>query len=296
MKYIYPVFVLLVSLIFVFLESRYMTMETSVNYFGVASYGAIALIMLIALFVLQEIIKNKEVYLYLVAGFTFIYVSLLLTTLNNIYIYPNEVTDVIEDLFRLVGFGFVTVGIIKWIRYDEDIKGKLVRLASVDDLTNIMNRRIFDIELRREFANAKRYNNPLSLIMIDIDNFKNVNDDFGHFFGDLVLKMFSVEVSPLLRAGDLFCRWGGDEFAILLPHTNANDAMAVSEKIRELVKKISLNTDNGNLSFTVSLGISEYRPEQIDASEMLEFADRALYSAKESGRDRSATVMDDMPK
>jgi len=187
-------------------------MKTSKDYFGFAAYGAISMIMMMALFAIQKMINIREVYLYLLAGFTFIYVSLLLSTMDKIYIYPYDVTDVMEDLFRLVGFGFVIVGIIKWIKYDEGVKHKLIELANMDDLTNSMNRRVFDIEFRREYANAKRYGRDLSLISIDLDRFKEINDKHGHFFGDLALKMFTAEVSSLLRAGDIFSRWGGMKF------------------------------------------------------------------------------------
>jgi len=275
------------TIIFVLTEGNFFDKQASINYFGVAAYGAIAVIMLIMLFAIQKMTNIKEVYFYLVAGFTFIFVSLLMSTVDKIYIYPSAVTDIMEDLFRLVGFGFVTVGIIKWIKYDEVVKHKLIELASIDDLTNIMNRRIYDIEFRREFANAKRYGRDLSLISIDLDHFKEVNDQHGHFFGDLVLKMFTTEVSSLLRAGDIFSRWGGDEFCILLPQTNVENAMKVAEKIRAVVKNISVKTDKKQISFTVSLGVAGYRSEDEDASEILERADRALYEAKESGRDRS---------
>lgn len=288
MKYIYPFLILIASVVFIAIEGSFFDMQTSKNYFGFAAYGAISMIMMVALFAIQKMINIREVYLYLVVGFTFIYVSLLMCTMDKIYIYPSGVTDVMEDLFRLVGFGFVTVGIIKWIKYDEGIKDKLIALASVDDLTGIMNRRIFDIEFRREFNNAVRYKRELSLIMIDIDNFKEINDQHGHFFGDIALKMFALEASEHLRAGDIFSRWGGDEFCILLPQTDTSGAFEVAEKIRAVVKNVSVKTDKGVINFTVSLGIAGYQVgEDKDASEILERADKALYEAKEAGRDRS---------
>lgn len=287
MKYIYPLLVMTLSIVFIVIEGQFFETQSTVNYFAFAAYGAIALIMIVTLFAIQNLVNNKEIYIYLVTGFSLIYISLLMSTLDKIYIYPSEVTDVLEDLFRLVGFGFVTVGIIKWIKFDEGIKDKLIALASVDDLTGIMNRRIFDIEFRREFNNTVRYKRELSLIMIDIDNFKEINDKHGHFFGDLALKMFTVEASSLLRVGDIFSRWGGDEFCILLPQTDISGAMQVAEKIRAVIKNVSVKTDKSEISFTISLGVSKYQVGDEDASEILERADRALYDAKENGRDRS---------
>ena len=177
--------------------------------------------------------------------------------------------------------------IIKWIKHDEEIKVKLLELASIDDLTGIMNRRVFDIEIKRDFANAKRYNKALSLVIIDIDGFKSINDKHGHFFGDLVLKMFAKEVSTLLREGDIFSRWGGDEFCIILPETSGVNAMKVAEKIRFGVKNIHVKTDNSPIYFTVSLGVTEIHVEDKDVMIMIDRADKALYTAKKAGRDKT---------
>ncbi|MEA3419566.1 MAG: GGDEF domain-containing protein, partial [Campylobacterota bacterium] len=262
-------------------------MKTEINYFGLASYGSITLIMILALFIVQKMIDIKEVYYYLMSGFTFIYISLFITTTETVYVYPVSITDVLEDLFRLVGFGFVVVAIIKWIKYDEDIKRQLIGLASIDDLTGVMNRRVFDAEFKRDFSNTSRFGNDLSLIMMDIDNYKIINDNHGHFIGDLVLKMFSEEVASLLRKGDLFSRWGGDEFSILLPQTSTENALKVAEKIRVAVKNMHIQTDHDPVTFTVSFGVSGYLSSDTDIVEMVERADNALYEAKETGRDRT---------
>jgi len=289
MKYFYPALIIVLTIIFVAVEGRFYTLQPSVNYFGFVAYGAISLIMIIAFFAIQKLSSSKEIYYYLIAGFTFIYLSLLLKTLGNIYVYPSSITDVVEDLFQLVGFGFVIVGIIKWIRFDEGVNSGLIELASKDDLTNIMNRRAFEVEFRREFANTKRYDRNLSLILIDLDHFKKINDLHGHFFGDLVLKMFALEVSRILRSGDYFCRWGGDEFCILLPETGEEGAVRTAEKIRNTVKSIAIKTDQEEIQPTVSLGVSEYYPGYVDVLQMLASADKALYTAKQTGRDKSVT-------
>lgn len=289
-KYIYPFLILVITAVFVAGAGRMFEMLPSVNYFGLIAYGAISLIMLITLLVIQKIINIREVYLYLQGGFTFIYISLLISTADKVYVLPSDITDIAEDLFRLVGFGFITVGIIKWIKFDDEVKHRLVELASVDGLTNIMNRRIFDIEFRREFANAKRYGRSLSLISLDLDHFKKINDRYGHFLGDMVLKSFTREVSASLRAGDIFSRWGGDEFSIVLPQSDREGAMKVAEKIRALVHQITVKTDEGEIHFTVSLGVTEIRADEKDASEMIERADKALYEAKKEGRDRTVFI------
>jgi diguanylate cyclase (GGDEF)-like protein len=266
------------------------SLDADINYFGLAAYGSISIIMLLALFIVQRIINIKEVYYYLLTGFTFVYISLFISTMDKLYVYPAAVTDILEDLFRLVGSAFVVIAIIKWIRHNEEINSQLIELASLDDLTGIMNRRVFDIGLKREFANAKRYKKELSIIAMDIDNFKEINDQYGHFFGDLSLKMFTKEVASLLREGDLFGRWGGDEFTVLLPQTGAQDALRVAEKIRMAVKNISVKTDGEIITCTVSLGVSSFISNDEDVLELVERADKALYEAKTAGRDRSVLV------
>lgn len=287
MKYIYPTFVLLLSILFLALQTSLAGRPVSPDFFGLAVYGSITIIMMLALFIVQKISEIREVYYYLLAGFSFVYVSLFTATMEHIFSYPVSEVNILEDLFRLVGFGFVVVAIIKWIKFNEEVKHQLIELASVDDLTKIMNRRVFDIELRREFVNAKRYNKDLSLITIDLDNFKEINDKHGHFIGDLVLKMFTNEVLSQLREGDLFSRWGGDEFSILLPQTNGRSALKVAEKIRFAVKNIHVRTDHANIYFTASLGVTEYLSDDQDPLMMIERADKALYEAKETGRDKS---------
>lgn len=287
LKYIYPIFVVLLSILFLMVENTILDHPVNINFFGLAAYGSMTLIMLLSLFIVQKVIDIKEVYYYLLAGLSFVYVSLFTNAMEHIYAYPVSEVNILEDLFRLVGFGFVVVAIIKWIKYNEDVKQKLIDLASLDDLTGIMNRRVFDIEFRREFANAKRYKKELSLITIDFDHFKAINDKYGHFMGDLVLKMFTKEVIPLLREGDLFSRWGGDEFSVLLPQTSGRNALKVAEKIRFAAKNVHVKTDHDNIYFTVSLGVTEFLSEDRDAMIMGERADKALYEAKESGRDKS---------
>ena len=281
-----PTALIISTVVFIVTEDS-LQQDVDINYFGLAAYGSITIIMLLALFIVQKISDIKEVYYYLLSGFTFVYISLFIGAMEKLYVYPLSVTDIMEDLFRLVGSAFVIVAIIKWIKYNEEIKQQLIELASKDDLTGIMNRRVFDIEFKREFANAKRYKKEFSLIAIDLDGFKEINDQYGHFFGDLVLKMFTKEVNSLLREGDIFSRWGGDEFSILLSQTGKENALKVAEKIRYATKNIHVKTDGENIHFTVSLGVTTFTNDDYDAIEVIERADKALYEAKKSGRDRS---------
>ena len=290
MKYIYPLFILSASIIFLVLENILGVDHKEINIFGLSIYGSMSIIMLLSLFVVQKIVSIKEVYFYLSAGFSFAYVSLFIRTIEAIHVYPIEKIYVLEDLFRLVGFGFVVAAIIKWIKHDEEIKSRLLELASIDDLTGIMNRRVFDIELNKDFYNAKRYSKALSILTIDLDNFKAINDRHGHFFGDLALKLFTKEVSANVREGDTFSRWGGDEFCIILPETDISSAKKVAEKIRLSIKNVHVKTDGEPIYFSISIGISTLEVNDKDAMTLIHRADKALYKAKESGRDRSIAL------
>lgn len=290
MKYIYPLFILSASIIFLVLENILGVDHKEINIFGLSIYGSMSIIMLLSLFVVQKIVSIKEVYFYLSAGFSFAYVSLFIRTVEAIHVYPIEKIYVLEDMFRLVGFGFVVAAIIKWIKHDEEIKSRLLELASIDDLTGIMNRRVFDIELKKDFYNAKRYSKALSVLTIDLDHFKAINDRHGHFFGDLALKLFTKEVSANVREGDTFSRWGGDEFCIILPETDIRNAKKVAEKIRLSVKNVHVKTDGEPIYFTISIGISTLEVNDKDAMTLIHRADKALYEAKERGRDRSIAL------
>lgn len=155
-------------------------------------------------------------------------------------------------------------------------------VGTVDALTGLFNRQIFSELFRREIARVKRHGEPLSLLILDIDYFKQVNDTFGHLAGDGVLLTLAKELSAAVRTSDLLCRWGGEEFAILLPHTDAEGALKAGEKIR---KRIGECRFEGPKTLTVSIGAAAWHAGE-ETDDLFAKADRALYAAKNGGRDR----------
>jgi diguanylate cyclase (GGDEF)-like protein len=153
-----------------------------------------------------------------------------------------------------------------------------------DGLTGLRNRRFFDERLVEEFKRAQRYTDQLSLMMIDLDHFKLVNDKYGHQAGDVVLRDTAGLIRASIRDPDIACRYGGEEFAIILPKTHLSGALSVAERIwRELGGKTF--PVGGGLKLTGSIGIAFYPAKDITAPELLvRFADEALYQAKKSGR------------
>lgn len=158
--------------------------------------------------------------------------------------------------------------------------------ATIDELTGLMNRRAFDERLAEEVARARRYDTPLSLVMVDLDDFKLVNDRHGHAAGDLMLRTVGVLLRSELRGTDVAVRYGGDEFALVLPGTAKTDAWAVAEKIRDSLKRLCVDGAAVPLAARASFGVAAFGPDTGDAKTLLQAADSALYRAKNNGRDR----------
>lgn len=161
------------------------------------------------------------------------------------------------------------------------------RLANTDPLTGIYNRRYYLEAGNREFESAKRYNSGLSVIMLDIDNFKSLNDNYGHDTGDIAIKFLASTIRKNLRGIDIPGRAGGDEFIIILPGTGMEGAVFVAEKIREIIQDSSINiSDDQALKFTLSLGVASYKKESGSFEEIISEADEMLYLSKKKGRNR----------
>ena len=167
---------------------------------------------------------------------------------------------------------------------------KILQYATIDALTNLNNRRQFEHRLGQEIASAKRQNKPLCAMMIDIDFFKKVNDTYGHASGDAVLRGVASIIKSALRESDIPSRYGGEEFAVLLPFTHIDEAKIVGERLRKAVETSSIpinneDTDVKSINVTISMGLAEFNSEET-GEELFERADKALYNAKESGRNR----------
>lgn len=172
---------------------------------------------------------------------------------------------------------------------------KILQYATLDALTNLNNRRQFEVRQKQEIAIAKRQNNSLCAMMIDIDFFKKVNDTYGHAAGDEVLRSVAGIIKEHLRESDIPSRYGGEEFAVLLPYTNLDEAKIVGERLRKAVEDavITVNQDNDNvdktdINVTISMGLAEFNGEETGEI-LFERADKALYDAKTGGRNRVCT-------
>lgn len=171
---------------------------------------------------------------------------------------------------------------------ETELKLELGRLASLDSLTNIKNRRAFSKEAIEEFGRARRYNRPSSLILIDIDRLKNVNDTYGHLAGDEVIRHCASVMEKQIREQDTLGRLGGDEFGILLPETQLTESIIVGNRILQHFRQVFALEDKRKIDLSLSLGVAEITDSDQCYEDLFRRADQMLYKAKESGRNRLA--------
>ncbi len=185
----------------------------------------------------------------------------------------NELSPVVKALGQII--------VARWDQQArKEAETELQRLATTDPLTDIANRRQFDNQLRALIALGKRYHEELAVMMIDIDHFKQINDEYGHDIGDRILIELVRQLKKQVREPDLLARWGGEEFIILLPHTNADTASRMAERIRLLIAEHHFNKPE---HLTISIGVTSLMAED-SAKSLVVRSDRALYQAKRSGR------------
>lgn len=161
---------------------------------------------------------------------------------------------------------------------------KLITIATTDPLTGALNRRSFTDRALAELARGRRYDRPTSLLMIDADRFKSINDTYGHAGGDAVLQALSACLEQTLRPSDIFGRFGGEEFAVVLPETGLDSAVQAADRIRVALASLVVTSNQSEIRFTVSIGVAEFEPAATEVKPTLDRADAALYEAKAQGR------------
>jgi diguanylate cyclase (GGDEF)-like protein len=204
------------------------------------------------------------------------------TYLNGIKIEaPVQLTS--GDKVRI---GETILGFYLWDEITLQAEDALLRSATTDALTGLFNRGFFQDSLRREFERARRYSRPLSLIFLDIDEFKHFNDTHGHQAGDQVLREVGRLVTGSSRLSDIPCRFGGEEVCIILPETQLPGAMLGAYRMLELIRAHKVEWAGTTLSVTASFGVAELGAWMRDGEDLVKAADQALYNAKREGRDR----------
>ncbi len=185
-------------------------------------------------------------------------------------------------------FGTILLALVAYIvSLLRDRETRLEILSKTDDLTNVTNRRYFMEVVSAEFTRAGRYDTPVSLVMVDLDFFKKVNDTYGHLAGDSVLAGVARVMQDSVRDSDVVARYGGEEFVLLLPNTDLTGAAELAERCRSLIAESQFAYPNGTVSITASMGVASYPSDEMKSvDDLLSAADGAMYDAKRSGRDR----------
>jgi diguanylate cyclase (GGDEF)-like protein len=193
-----------------------------------------------------------------------------------------------EDMFVVNQFASHAAMLIK-LSECYSISEQMRELSITDPLTGLYNRRYFDVRLNEEYMRARRYNLPFSLAIIDIDDFKLFNDTEGHLSGDHILKEIAIIMSSTVRANDIVVRYGGEEFAIIMPQTSSAEAYKVAERLRQAVKNLIPPTWKAfpRNAITVSIGVAMYPESGETIAELIRAADKSLYTAKIRGKDQT---------
>ncbi|HEU5401002.1 MAG TPA: diguanylate cyclase, partial [Terriglobales bacterium] len=190
--------------------------------------------------------------------------------------HPDDIQS-LESVADILAIAIQNAGYVEKVRMQ----------ANLDGLTGIFNRRYFEAKIQEKMAEAERYTGKMSLLMLDIDRFKSINDEFGHLLGDEVLRQVSAIISHNVRRVDLLCRYGGEEYAIIAPATTEEHAAVLAGKLRSLIERHEF--PGIPRAITASFGIAEFPTHATTRDDLVRAADSALYHAKQSGRNRVST-------
>lgn len=250
---------------------------------AVISESFMVLLPVVGMFLIHDLRRySPETFGLLMTGLACITLSMVTDAMDELFTMNKTINALFEDLLEVVGFGLFLIGLQRWAAYNQAIQSQLKSLATTDALTGTNNRRHFVAALETEASRTHRHDSALSVILLDIDHFKKVNDTFGHDVGDAVLIHVAKLLKGQLRATDIFARYGGEEFVVLAPHTDINGAIQLAEKLRSTLE---CNPPPALPAVTASFGAAQYSTSE-PTDHLLIRVDRALYAAKADGRNR----------
>jgi diguanylate cyclase (GGDEF)-like protein len=239
--------------------------------------------------------RNKTVIL--IIGFTVV-LSLIITGIcmhlldvSHLIVYK---IYIIATIAPMIITPIVAIVLVNALLKAHELEKEMRELASIDYLSKLLSRRAWIEQTEKYIYLAMRNNSSFSILMIDLDDFKDINDQYGHSTGDKVLIEFGKTVRELCRASDIPARFGGEEFVILLPDTTLNQALHFTERLHKAISQIALTYENKNLTFTISIGICIHNAtEPCDIDVLISQSDKALYQAKQQGKNRTSIFSSD---
>ncbi len=205
---------------------------------------------------------------------------------NNLANWSGLILSVIIAMLIIIGWLIrARLHLVKKVQHSEQRESQLRLQAETDPLTGLVNRRRFSLELDVCYLRAKQTKSPLAMLMLDVDHFKNINDEYGHLAGDAVLCSLARLCEGVIRETDVLCRYGGEEFAFLLPDSSQEQAMEVAKRLMKAIRGDHIQWEHHTLRYTVSIGIAELKRTDNEGIDLLRRTDRHLYQAKADGRD-----------
>lgn len=263
----------------------YLPVVDDIRVFNVLFEFSFAIMALVMFLVIQSL-KGKSFYPFLNAGFFLLFVSMYVDGLDQFHLHGELYTAVAEKATMFSGFILLFIGINKWIVEHGNLNKKLEDQAFTDELTGLYNRRGLLRKFDAMLAEAKDMGRPMSIIIADLDDFKEFNDTFGHLAGDDFLSELGCHLLGLMGKNQVIGRWGGEEFAIGLLGSELQHALAFAEKLRHKVAQIELPKGMSKHRVTISLGVCEKATDE-SLMEAVKRADRSLYQAKNQGKNQA---------
>lgn len=225
-------------------------------------------------------------------GFFISYIAITLIASSFVFVIPDNWAMFVAGILLAVGYMMSAFGLVKWAKYHKQIKKVMLHESLTDELTGLFNRRAFAVNSNRELAFSVQSKSDFSVIMIDIDDFKLINDRYGHTIGDDVLVQVCDVIKKYIGEADSVYRWGGEEFVVLMPVTGLFEANKVANKLVSKIAKHTFNVDKSLLlKLTVSIGLAQWVHGESIVKDTLNRADKALYKAKATGKN-AAVVAD----
>jgi diguanylate cyclase (GGDEF)-like protein len=231
---------------------------------------------LVLLFSIQKY-KNNKFYFALNIGFYLLFLSYFVDAIDQIFIHSIVFTVIFEKSTLVFAAIFIYLGCKQWMKAYEEV-------SLTDYLTQIPNRKLISQMVNFEISKCIEQDSVLSIAIIDIDYFKKINDEFGHSAGDAILKSFAKFLSKSINKNFNIGRWGGEEFIVLMKHTNIDQAKGIMDEIRINTSKQNFSHENITQKFTISIGLSQWHDNSDDFESLFIKADKALYRAKKAGR------------